>query len=170
MFFDRREENAINVTASATAAKPTADPLLTTSHRCGPAFEAANLPWYGWHAFRRGLATNLNRLGVSDKAIQQILRHANVTTTMNIYVKMLSEDATLAMKTFEANCATAVAARWGSGRCRNPDALLAPNLYARAICGSSGGEGGIRTLDTGVSPYNGLANRRLQPLGHLSGV
>jgi hypothetical protein len=34
----------------------------------------------------------------------------------------------------------------------------------------SGGEGGIRTLDTGFSPYNGLANRRLQPLGHLSGV
>ena len=33
---------------------------------------------------------------------------------------------------------------------------------------SPGGEGGIRTLDTGVSPYNGLANRRLQPLGHLS--
>src|SRR5689334_11393061 len=30
------------------------------------------------------------------------------------------------------------------------------------------GEGGIRTLDTGVNPYNGLANRRLQPLGHLS--
>jgi hypothetical protein len=34
----------------------------------------------------------------------------------------------------------------------------------------SGGEGGIRTPDRGVSPYNGLANRRLQPLGHLSGV
>ena len=32
----------------------------------------------------------------------------------------------------------------------------------------TGGEGGIRTLGTGVSPYNGLANRRLQPLGHLS--
>ena len=31
-----------------------------------------------------------------------------------------------------------------------------------------GGEGGIRTPDRGVSPYNGLANRRLQPLGHLS--
>ena len=30
------------------------------------------------------------------------------------------------------------------------------------------GEGGIRTLDRGFSPYNGLANRRLQPLGHLS--
>jgi hypothetical protein len=34
----------------------------------------------------------------------------------------------------------------------------------------SGGEGGIRTLDTGFGPYNGLANRRLQPLGHLSGT
>src|SRR5688572_9574996 len=31
------------------------------------------------------------------------------------------------------------------------------------------GETGIRTPDTGLTPYNGLANRRLQPLGHLSG-
>src|SRR5438046_9776927 len=34
----------------------------------------------------------------------------------------------------------------------------------------TGGEGGIRTLGTGVSPYNGLANRRIRPLCHLSGV
>ena len=33
-----------------------------------------------------------------------------------------------------------------------------------------GGEAGIRTLDTGFGPYNGLANRRLQPLGHLTGA
>ena len=31
-----------------------------------------------------------------------------------------------------------------------------------------GGAGGIRTLDTAFQPYNGLANRRLQPLGHSS--
>ena len=30
------------------------------------------------------------------------------------------------------------------------------------------GEGGIRTPDKVLRPYNGLANRRLQPLGHLS--
>src|SRR5579872_3061134 len=30
----------------------------------------------------------------------------------------------------------------------------------------NGGAGGIRTLDTAFQPYNGLANRRLQPLGH----
>src|SRR5207248_8379211 len=32
----------------------------------------------------------------------------------------------------------------------------------------TGGEAGIRTLDTAFRPYNGLANRRLQPLGHLT--
>lgn len=32
----------------------------------------------------------------------------------------------------------------------------------------NGGGRGIRTLDTAFQPYNGLANRRLQPLGHPS--
>jgi hypothetical protein len=32
----------------------------------------------------------------------------------------------------------------------------------------SGGEGGIRTPGRGFGPYNGLANRRIQPLCHLS--
>src|SRR6266446_3660360 len=33
---------------------------------------------------------------------------------------------------------------------------------------NSGGEGGIRTPGTRFSAYNGLANRRIQPLCHLS--
>jgi hypothetical protein len=33
---------------------------------------------------------------------------------------------------------------------------------------SNGGDGGIRTLDRPLQAYNGLANRRLQPLGHSS--
>jgi len=41
--------------------------------------------WQGCHAFRRGLATNWNRLGVSDKTVQAILRHANVATTQTYY-------------------------------------------------------------------------------------
>jgi hypothetical protein len=32
-----------------------------------PAFEKHGLAWHGWHAYRRGLATNLHRLGVSDQ-------------------------------------------------------------------------------------------------------
>jgi hypothetical protein len=31
-----------------------------------------------------------------------------------------------------------------------------------------GGEAGIRTLGRVLKPYNGLANRRLKPLGHLT--
>jgi integrase len=58
--------------------------------------------WHGWHAFRRGLATNLNRLGVQDKTIQAILRHSNLSITMNVYVKTAREGAVAAMKTLEA--------------------------------------------------------------------
>lgn len=53
--------------------------------------------WHGWHAFRRGLATNLHALGVDDKTIQAILRHSNVGLTMNVYVKSVSESQTAAM-------------------------------------------------------------------------
>ena len=71
-----------------------------------PALEKGDLNWHGWQTFRRGLGTNRHRLGVSDKVIQQILRHANVTTTMNIYVKTATADAENAMKTLETMCAT----------------------------------------------------------------
>jgi len=57
--------------------------------------------WRGWHAFRRGLATNLYRLGVPDKTIQAILRHANVTTTQTCYIKTVSDDAKAAMEKLE---------------------------------------------------------------------
>jgi integrase len=57
--------------------------------------------WHGWHAFRRGLATNLYRLGVSDKTIQAILRHANLSTTMNVYVKSVDEDSVRAMQSLD---------------------------------------------------------------------
>lgn len=53
--------------------------------------------WHGWHAFRRGLATNLHALGVDDKTIQAILRHSNVGLTMNVYVKSVSESQVSAM-------------------------------------------------------------------------
>jgi integrase len=57
--------------------------------------------WHGWHAFRRGLAANLYRLGVSDKVIQAILRHSNLATTMNVYAKTVSEDSVNGMKALE---------------------------------------------------------------------
>ena len=38
----------------------------------------------------------------------------------------------------------------------------------RTLYPRDGGAGGIRTLDRPLQAYNGLANRRLQPLGHVS--
>lgn len=57
--------------------------------------------WHGWHAFRRGLGTNLKRLGVDLKTIQEILRHAHIATTADIYVKEVSEQAVEAMQRLE---------------------------------------------------------------------
>ena len=60
----------------------------------------------GWHAFRRGLATNLHDLGVDDKTIQAILRHSNVSVTQKCYIKSLPKQTKAAMNHFEnALCA-----------------------------------------------------------------
>jgi integrase len=53
--------------------------------------------WHGWHAFRRGLATNLHTLGVDDKTIQAILRHSTIGLTQNIYIKSVNESQVNAM-------------------------------------------------------------------------
>jgi integrase len=45
-----------------------------------------NGAWFGWHAFRRGLGSRLNELGVDTNTIQAILRHANISTTQAYYI------------------------------------------------------------------------------------
>jgi integrase len=72
-----------------------------------PGYERdARIPsWHGFHAARRGLGSNLYRLGVSDKTIQAILRHSNVNVTTTYYIKTNSSDVTAAMEKFEQNIA-----------------------------------------------------------------
>jgi len=57
--------------------------------------------WHGWHAARRGLGSNLYRLGVPEMVIQRILRHANVSTTATYYIKAAADDVQNAMATLE---------------------------------------------------------------------
>jgi integrase len=66
-----------------------------------PALRRAGIEWNGWHAFRRGLATNLNRIGVDVRTIQAILRHSNVTTTLGFYIKTSSGDSVAALRRLE---------------------------------------------------------------------
>jgi len=57
--------------------------------------------WHGWHALRRGLGTNLQSLGVDLKTTQEILLHAQISTTANLYVKEVSAQSRAAMKRLE---------------------------------------------------------------------
>jgi len=58
--------------------------------------------WRGWHGFRRGVATNLNRLGVPDKIIQRVLRHSDVAITQAAYIKAEDRDSRAAMEKLES--------------------------------------------------------------------
>jgi integrase len=64
--------------------------------------------WQGYHACRRGLATNLHDLGVDDLTIQKILRHSNVKTTQACYIKTLPTQVSDAMEKLE----TVLASDW----------------------------------------------------------
>ena len=57
--------------------------------------------WHGWHAARRGLGSDLYALGITEKTIQAILRHANVSTTNTYYIKTVSADTQAAMAKLE---------------------------------------------------------------------
>jgi integrase len=88
-------------------------PVLNRCERCGKAElkhaktdheykRDGRIPeWHGWHAARRGLGSNLYRLGVPDIVIQRILRHANVSTTATYYIKTAADDVRNAMAKLE---------------------------------------------------------------------
>jgi integrase len=64
--------------------------------------------WRGWHAFRRGLATNLHDLGIDDHTIKDILRHSSVTVTQRSYIKSLPKQSVAAMRVFDSSVAELV--------------------------------------------------------------
>jgi len=52
-----------------------------------PAGEKVGIGRIGWHTFRHSHSTLLNALGVDLKVQQELLRHADIRTTMNIYTQ-----------------------------------------------------------------------------------
>jgi len=44
----------------------------------------------GWHTFRHTYSTLLKANGEDVKVVQELMRHANITTTMNIYTRALT--------------------------------------------------------------------------------
>ena len=88
------------------------------------------------------------------QSTSQIVRRADVDVAIAQFEEVdVPHAATVSLRSFGA-----------SGDTLRPPGGLPPE--ARRAKG--GGAGGIRTLDRALQPYNGLANRRLQPLGHSS--
>ena len=107
-----------------TCHKPIADHRDTTH----PAKRDASFPeWHGWHAARRGLGSNLYRLGVPDMVIQRILRHANVSTTATYYIKTAADDVKSAMAKLENVVSQALKTPQDTVRTLNHDFRTVPN-------------------------------------------
>ena len=57
-----------------------------------PAAKAAQLGNdVGWHTFRHTYSSMLRQLGVHLRIQQELLRHADIRTTMNVYTQAVSE-------------------------------------------------------------------------------
>jgi len=85
--------------------------------------------WHGWHAGRRGLGSSLYRLGVPEKVIQAILRHANVSTTATYYIKTAADDVRSAMAKLESsipNVEDTPKTQWDTNRTPNPESAESP--------------------------------------------
>jgi len=61
-------------------------------------FKEAGIEWEGWHGFRRGLATNLERIGVRESIAAMVLRHSNDRVTRKHYIKPPTLEAIAAMR------------------------------------------------------------------------
>jgi integrase len=66
-----------------------------------PLVEMIGLEWYGWHGFRRGIASNLYALGADEKVVQRVLRHAKSHVTKDRYIKAFDSAVLAAMKMME---------------------------------------------------------------------
>ena len=98
-----RDGNPVAGPMFRTANGTPIDPNNLLRDQMLPAFRRAGLTfWHGWHGLRRGLASNLHRLGVQDLVIQRVLRHSNVAVTQACYIKTSSRDSMLALASLDA--------------------------------------------------------------------
>lgn len=57
-----------------------------------PPAERAGIGKVGWHTFRHTYSTLLHALGTKPAVQKELLRHADIRTTMNVYTQAMSDD------------------------------------------------------------------------------
>jgi integrase len=80
----------------------------------------------GWHTFRHTYSTLLKANGEYVKVVQELMRHANITTTMNIYTRALTPAKWQAQPRRWMCCSIAHRNRW---RCSETASV--PILFPR---------------------------------------
>jgi integrase len=94
-----------------------------------PALEKAKIEWLGYHAFRRGLATNLRALSVDDLTIMEILRHSDVAVTRASYIKRVSDKSVEGMDRLAAEIAKPTKVTHPEGKpAKNVDVVLPASI------------------------------------------
>jgi hypothetical protein len=71
-------------------------------HRSG----GADARRYGWHGFRRGVASNLYELGADENIVQRALRHAKSHVTRDRFIKAFDPAVLAAMQLPESSGAS----------------------------------------------------------------
>jgi len=106
-----------------------------------PAIESIGLPWYGWHGFRRAIASNLYALGADDKVVQRVLRHAKPHVTRERYIKVFDPavlDAMLKMQATleQLSCGQQLASSFFpiGGKLLKPNAGEVAERLKAAVC------------------------------------
>jgi integrase len=57
-----------------------------------PAAKRAGIGTFGWHTFRHTYSTLLHALGTAPAVQKELLRHANIQTTLNVYTQAVTAD------------------------------------------------------------------------------
>ena len=78
------------VFAAATGKPPWPDGILTDHLK--PAAVKAGIGNVGWHTFRHSYSTLLHALGTKPAVQKELLRHADIQTTLNIYTQAVSAE------------------------------------------------------------------------------
>jgi integrase len=76
-------------------------PISIADLPIGSALKRRGIIWHGFHAARRGLASNLFELGVDDLTVSRILRHQGVQVTRDHYIRRRDERMERAMGELE---------------------------------------------------------------------
>jgi integrase len=142
-------------------------PHVTAEAAFKRALKAAGLPGhFSPHSLRHSYASLLLADGVSPAYVQEQLGHASIELTVGTYGRWLRKKAPGAVDRLDRVVAREAEVVAGSPSMDGvPDESDGPKATEDQLLG---GEGGIRTPGTGISPYNRLAICPVQPLQHLS--